>query len=65
MGSVEVTSLFTDYKDFGGLKTATRIRQQMMGQEQILTIDKIEFDRPEDARAADVPEQVKPLVKKP
>jgi hypothetical protein len=65
MGTVEVTSIFSDYKEFGGLKTATRIRQQMMGQEQILTIDRLEFDRPEDAKAVEVPEQVKPLVKKP
>ena len=65
MGTVEVMSFLTDYKDFGGMKTATRIRQQMMGQEQILTIDRVEFDRPEDAKAVEVPEPVKPLVKKP
>jgi hypothetical protein len=65
MGSVEVTSLFSDWKDFGGMKTATRVRQQMMGQEQVLTIDRVEYDRPEDAKAVEVPEQVKPLVKKP
>jgi hypothetical protein len=65
MGSVEVTTLFSDWKEFAGLKTATKLRQQMMGQEQILTIDRLEFDRPEDAKAAEVPDQVKPLVKRP
>ena len=65
MGTVEVTTLFEDWKEFGGLKTATRLRQQMMGQEQILTIDRLEFDRPEDVKAVEVPEQIKPLVKKP
>ncbi len=65
MGSIEVTTFLTDWKEFGGLKTATRLRQQMMGQEQIMTIDRLEFDRPEDVKAVEVPEQVKPLIKKP
>lgn len=65
MGSVQVTTLFDDWKEFGGLKTATKLRQQMLGQEQVLTIDRLEFDRPEDAKAVEMPEQIKPLVKKP
>lgn len=65
MGSVQVTTLFDDWKEFGGLKTATKLRQQMLGQEQILTIDRLEFDRPEDVKAVEVPEQIKPLVKRP
>jgi hypothetical protein len=64
MGSVQVTTLFTDWKEFGGLKAATKMHQQMLGQEQIFTIDRLEFDRPEDAKAVEVPEQIKPLVKK-
>jgi hypothetical protein len=64
MGSVQVTTLFDDWKEFGGLKTATKLRQQMLGQEQILTIDRLEFDRPEDAKAVEVPERIKPLVRK-
>jgi hypothetical protein len=63
MGTIEVTTLTSDWKDFGGLKSATRLRQQMMGQEQVITIDRLEFDRPEDAKAVELPEQVKPLVK--
>jgi hypothetical protein len=65
MGSVHVTTLFDDWKEFGGLKTATKLRQQMLGQEQVLTIDRLEFNGPEDAKAVEVPEQIKPLVKKP
>jgi hypothetical protein len=64
MGSVQVTTLFDDWKEFGGLKTATKLRQQMLGQEQVLTIDRLEFNRPEDAKAVEMPEQIKPLVKK-
>ena len=63
MGTVEVTTLFSDWKEFNGLKTATKLRQSMMGQEQVLTIDRLEFDRPEDMKAVELPEQVKPLVK--
>jgi hypothetical protein len=65
MGAVQVTTLFDDWKEFGGLKSATKVRMQMLGQEQLLTVDRIEFDRPEDAKAVEVPEQIKPLVKKP
>jgi len=63
MGPIEVTTLASEWKEFGGLKVATQLRQQMMGQEQIIAIDRLEFDRPEDAKAVEVPEQVKPLVK--
>jgi hypothetical protein len=63
MGAIEVTTLTSDWRDFGGLKSATRVRQQMMGQEQIITIDRLEFDRPEDLKAVEMPDQVKPLVK--
>jgi hypothetical protein len=64
MGSVQVTTLFDDWKDFGGLKSATKVRLQMMGMEQVLTVDRMEFDRPEDAKAVELPEQIKPLVKR-
>ena len=44
MGTVEVTSLVDDYKQFGDVKLATRTRMQMMGQEQVMTITAVEFD---------------------
>ncbi|MFN2566364.1 MAG: hypothetical protein ABR499_15315 [Gemmatimonadaceae bacterium] len=65
MGSVEITTLVSDWKEFGGLKVPTRLRAQMMGQEMVQTIDRVEFDRPEDVKAVEMPKQVKPLVKKP
>jgi hypothetical protein len=65
MGQVQVTTLFDDWKEFGGLKAATKVRLQMLGQEQVLTIDRVEFDRQDDLKALEMPEQVKPLVKKP
>jgi hypothetical protein len=65
MGQVQVTTLFDDWKEFGGLKAATKVRLQMLGQEQLLTIDRVEFDRQDDLKALEMPEQVKPLVKRP
>ena len=65
MGQVQVTTLFDDWKEFGGLKAATKVRLQMLGQEQVLTIDRLEFDRQDDLKALEMPEQVKPLVKRP
>jgi hypothetical protein len=62
MGAVEVVTLVSDYKDFGGLKSATRLRQQMLGQEQIMTLDKVEFDGAADAAAFDPPAAIKTLL---
>ena len=39
MGTIEVTNLVSEYKDFGGQKIATRLTQQVMGQEQVLVIE--------------------------
>lgn len=45
MGAMDVTSLLSDYKDFGGVKIATRNRvQTAMGQEQVLTLTDFTFD---------------------
>jgi len=63
MGVVEVTTLVGDYRDFGGLKSATTMRQQMMGQEQVMTLTNIEYDRPEDAAAFDAPPAIQTMLK--
>jgi hypothetical protein len=63
MGVVEVTTLVGDYKDFGGLKSATSMRQRMMGQEQVMTLTNIEYDRPEDAAAFDPPPAIRTMLK--
>ena len=62
MGSVEVVTLVSDWKEFGGLKSATRLRQQMLGQEQIMTLDTIEFDGTADAAAFEPPAAIKTLL---
>ena len=63
MGVVEVTTLVGDYKDFGGLKSATSMRQKMMGQEQVMTLTNIEYDRPEDAAAFVPPPAIQTMLK--
>jgi hypothetical protein len=49
MGSVEATSIFSDFAEFGGVRFATRMVQRMMGQEQVMTIRSVEFDDAGDA----------------
>jgi hypothetical protein len=61
MGSVEVTTVVSDYKDFGGIKTPTRMEQEMMGQKQVMTITSVEYDVVgEDAFA--LPAEIRALV---
>jgi hypothetical protein len=43
MGSVPVVTLFNDYKKFGDVTVATKTTMEMMGQQQILTINSIEL----------------------
>lgn len=62
MGSVEVVTLVSDYKDFGGLKTATRLRQQMLGQEQLMTLDAVVFDDAADAAAFEPPAAIRTML---
>jgi hypothetical protein len=61
MGTVELTSLIGDYKDFGGQKIATRITQQAMGNDQVLTIDTVTYDVADPSRFA-LPPAIKALA---
>jgi len=63
MGSVEVTNLLSDYKEFGGQKIATRLTQQMMGQEQVLIINTVEYDAADPA-TFEMPAPIKALAEK-
>lgn len=44
MGSVEVTTTMSDYRDFGGVLTPTTMTQEMMGMQQIIGITGVEHD---------------------
>jgi hypothetical protein len=61
MGTFETTSLLEEYRQIEGILVATRIRQQMMGQEQVMTLDTIEFDVVEP-EAFDPPAPIQALI---
>jgi hypothetical protein len=61
-GKIEQTSVFGDYKDFGGVKIPTRITQKGAMGEVIITIKSMEFDNVDPAMFA-LPDAVKALVK--
>ena len=63
MGTVEVTNLLSDYKDFGGQKIATRLTQQVMGNEQVITISSVDYDAADAATFA-MPAAIKALAEK-
>lgn len=50
MGTIPVVTLISDYEQFGDIRSPTRITQQMMGQEQIITMDWVEYGDIEDDR---------------
>lgn len=62
MGAVQVTSLVSDYKDFGGLKLPTTVRMQMMGHEQKMTITSVTYDGADDAKAFERPAAINTIV---
>jgi hypothetical protein len=62
-GTIEVTNLISDYKDFGGQKIATRLTQQVMGNEQVLILSTVDYDAA-DAASFEMPAAIKALVEK-
>ncbi|MCE9603079.1 MAG: hypothetical protein K8S21_12820 [Gemmatimonadetes bacterium] len=62
LGRSETTTLVGDYKDFGGLKVATRIEQRTPQYRLIISILSVEFDTV-DAAAVEPPESVRLLIK--
>jgi hypothetical protein len=61
MGEIDVVTLMDQYRETGGVLSATRIRQQMLGQEQIMTLDSIEYDVVEPS-TFDLPEIIRALI---
>ena len=43
MGEIPVLTLFSEFKKFGGVTVPTKTVQELMGQQQILTISSVEF----------------------
>jgi hypothetical protein len=63
MGEMEVTTLHSGYKDFGGFKRASVVTAQMMGQEARTTITDWQWDTVE-AKDLQLPADIKALVSK-
>ena len=61
MGSIEVTSLLSDYKDFDGVKMATRSTAKMMGQDMTVTVKSVSH-APVDASAFALPAEIQALA---
>ncbi|MCG3132546.1 MAG: hypothetical protein FLDDKLPJ_03404 [Phycisphaerae bacterium] len=63
MGSkVEMTMVMQNYKEFGGVKSPTRMIVRAMGIVQIMSVTSIEYDKVEPS-AFDLPEEIKALLK--
>lgn len=62
MGSVEVVSVASDYKEFNGVKQPTKLTIQAGGQEQVLTVTSVEVVTP-DAAAFNLPPEIAALVR--
>lgn len=64
MGEMEVTTLLSEYKDFGGIKRASVTTMQMMGSEIKTTVTAWEWDNVK-AEEMEPPADIKALLKKP
>jgi hypothetical protein len=60
MGSIETRTLLENYGEFGGARIPTRMVVEVMGQQQIMTIDSVEFELDEAEFA--LPPQIRQLV---
>lgn len=60
MGDIPVTMVMTDYKDFGDVKMAARSVTRVMGQEQVITVEKADWTAPADS-TFDLPAEVAAL----
>lgn len=63
MGDIPVLTLLSDYKKFGDVMVATKTTQELMGQQQILTVNSVEFSDGTGLKI-EPPADVLPLIKK-
>jgi len=62
MGGIETTSVLSDYKDFGGILGASRTVQSMMGMDQIITVNTVEYDTV-DSTVFELPSEIKAMMR--
>lgn len=64
MGSLELVTLFSDWKTFDGLTTATTVTQMVGPQGITMKFDTVEFDHPDAAKAFEMPAAIQALLPK-
>jgi hypothetical protein len=64
MGEMDVTTLLSEYKDFGGIKRASVTTMQLMGSEIKTTVTAWEWDNVKESEM-EPPSDIKALLKKP
>jgi len=62
MGPIEVVTTIDEWKEFNGIKVPVVMRQAMMGMEQTMKVNTVEFSIA-DPKVFDVPAEVKALIK--
>jgi len=62
MGVVDATVLFSDYKEFDGVRLPTRTVQKVMGQEMVMTVNTVRFEAIDPA-VFELPAEIKALVR--
>ena len=62
MGEVPATMTMGDYKDFGGVLMASKVRQEAMGMEQVFTFTTVSYE-PIDPAVFALPAEIQALVK--
>jgi hypothetical protein len=62
--TIDQTAVIGEYKEFGGLKIPTKIVRKLGMADVVLEVTSVEFDNV-DAKAFELPEAVKIIVKKP
>ncbi len=60
-GDVEVTTNYSGYKDWGGVKRATTMTMDQMGQQFVITVQGWEWDNV-DAKELELPDEIKALT---
>jgi hypothetical protein len=61
MGRIEALTLLQDYADFGGIRVPKRSVITAMGMEQVIMIEKIDFEVPDPVRLQ-LPPEIKALI---
>ncbi len=64
MGEMPVSAFVSDYKDFDGVKLPLKIKQKVLSQEVLITLDKIEQNVDLPASTFDLPAEIKALTEK-